>query len=307
MRSLPPPDGLDPDMGDGLPAVANEVIAIGERALGEVRQRTVEHWIAAGAAWLTLQRAAMYRSNSNQPAGRRYAAVYRILEHPWPELTRIDRTSRKDAIWLFENEDMVRLWLASLSRKERDRWTHPSTIRRHYEKRHPSLPPMRKPRRKERPPRTARRRDRQPLGERTREDLEACIADLEGQVAERDREIVELNDQLDEQRRTIAQLQNDNRWLNAEVRQYRGIVNPPVQVEDAHESREITPPERFGKPHYAGWARLMTQAIDAAETAEELERLRADNREHIAAFEGETPGASAGIEQRIDERILQLQ
>jgi hypothetical protein len=148
VRSLPPPDGLDPDMGDGLPAVANEVIAIGERALGEVRQRTVEHWVAAGTAWLTLQRAAMHRSNSNQPAGRRYAAVYRILEHPWPELTRIDRTSRKDAIWLFENEDIVRPWLATLTRKERDRWTHPSTLRRHYEKRHPSLPPRRELRRR---------------------------------------------------------------------------------------------------------------------------------------------------------------
>ena len=91
MRSLPPPPGVEPSFDSGLPAVADEVIAIGERALGEVRQRTVEHWVAAGAAWLTLQRAAMHRSNSNRPTGRRYAAVYRILEYPWPELTRIDR------------------------------------------------------------------------------------------------------------------------------------------------------------------------------------------------------------------------
>jgi uncharacterized coiled-coil protein SlyX len=159
---------------------------------------------------------------------------------------------------------------------------------------------------KERPPRTARARNRQPLGERTREDLEACIADLEGQVAERDREIVELNELLDEQHRTNAQLQNDNRWLNIEVRQYRSIVDPPIKAEDAHESFEVTPPERFDKPHYARWARLMAREIDAAETVEELERLRADNREHIAAFENETPGAGAGVEQRIEERILQL-
>lgn len=51
---------------------------------------------------------------------------------------------------------------------------------------------------------------------------------------------------------------------------------------------------------------VMAREIDAAETVEELERLRADNREHIAAFENETPGAGAGVEQRIDERILQL-
>jgi hypothetical protein len=61
MRSLPRPDGPEADFGDGLPSVANEVIAAGEKALREIRRRTVDHWVAAGAAWKTLQQAAMYR------------------------------------------------------------------------------------------------------------------------------------------------------------------------------------------------------------------------------------------------------
>jgi hypothetical protein len=196
-----------------------------------------------------------------KPIGRRYAAVYRILEHPWPELTRIDPKSRRDAIWVFESADLVRPWLATLTQNERDRWTHPSTIRRRYEKRHPWLLPMRKPRSKERPPRNARGRDRRPLDAMTREDLEAYVAYLENRVDDRGREIAERDDQLEERDRTIAQLQNNLLWEKTEVAQLRRIVTPPAAAEEVRENREVLPPVRLGKPHYAGWARLMTEQI----------------------------------------------
>jgi uncharacterized coiled-coil protein SlyX len=249
----------------------------------------------------------MHRSNSNRPFGRRYAQAYAVLEHPYKQLRRTDPKTSKDAIWLFDNSDLVRPWLDALPKNERDRWTHPTTIRRHYEKRHPSLLPVKKPRSKERPPRTAREPDRRPLGELSREDLEACIVDLGNQVADRDREIAELNDQLEERDRTIAQLREDLQWEKIEAAQLRGIVTPPIAAEAVRESREVIPPMQFDRPHYAGWARLMVQAIASAETVTELEWLRDDNREHIAAFEAETPGAGKGIEDRINERITQLQ
>jgi hypothetical protein len=244
----------------------------------------------------------MHRSNSNRPTGRRYAQVYAMLEHPYKELQRTDRTTRKDAIWLFEQEDAVRAWLATLSQNERDGWTHPSTVRRRYEKRHPWLLPMKKPRSKERPPGKARGPDRRPLGTWTREDLEAYVAYLENQVADRDREIAERDNQLEEQDRTIAQLRNDNKWLTVEAAQLKKVI-APVAAEDVRESREVVPPVRFGKPHYAG----MTEKMAATDTVDELVWLQDDNREHIAMLETEIPGAGRGIEQRIGERILQLQ
>jgi hypothetical protein len=109
-----PENGLTPTFDDSLSPVARETIELGETALRELRTRTLDSWIAAGAAWKTLQLAAMYRSNSNAPAGRRYNVAYAILGHPWPELGKIDKTSRKDAIWLFETEHEIRFWLASL-------------------------------------------------------------------------------------------------------------------------------------------------------------------------------------------------
>ena len=305
MRSLPGPDAEPREsFGHGLPPVVGEVIEAGERALVAVRRRTVDHWIKAGAAWKALQLQAMFRSRSNAPAGRRYAAVYAMLVHPWPELTKVDRTTRKDAIWLFENDDRVLPWLAALSTKERDRWTHPSTVRRHYERRHPEVR-VGKPH-KPRPPRQVRQREARPLGERTPEDLEAIIAELEEALADRDRELIEKDALLEERDRLIAQQRNDLAWLQAEVRQYQRIVTPPFAAEVVRESREVVPPVRFDKPHYAGWARLMAAKIAAATTAEELEQLRADNREHIAAFEAETPGGGKGVEQRIDARLSEV-
>jgi hypothetical protein len=74
MKAFPAPASDEPDFGDGLPAVMHAVIARGEQALRQLREDTVAGWIAAGAAWKTMQTIAMYKSNSNQPAGRRYAA-----------------------------------------------------------------------------------------------------------------------------------------------------------------------------------------------------------------------------------------
>jgi hypothetical protein len=313
MRYLPsrggPNGGLDPDFDDSLSAVARETIERGETALRELRTRALDGWIAAGAAWKALQLAAMYRSNSNAPAGRRYNVAYAILGHPWPELAKIDKTSRKDAIWLFEAEDEIRFWLAAFPQNRRDRWTHPSVIRRNYEKQRPV--PKDKPAEphRQRRPRQARQREKRPVSraDLTREELEAHIEDLKHDISDRDRTITDQNEQIEAQRRRIAELENDKAWLKAEVRQLQGIITPPVAAEEAHESREVVPPVRFGKPHYAGWARQMSAAITAATSVDELQWLRDDNRPHIDAFEAETPGAGRGIEQWIDERILQLQ
>jgi hypothetical protein len=314
MRYLPrrgsaaPEGGLDPDFDDSLSPVMRETIGRGETALRELRGRTLDSWVAAGAAWKALQLAAMYRSNSNAPAGRRYNVAYGILGHPWPELAKIDKTTRKDAIWLFEAEDEVRFWLAAFPQNKRDRWMHPTVIRRNYEKLRPvSLrdPPQAYP---PRPPRHTRKTPRRLVRREdlTREELLAHNEDLERNLADRDRTIIDQNEQLEVQRSRIAELENDKAWLQAENRQLKKIVTPSVVAEDARVSREIVPPHRFGKPDYGRWARLMAQAIATATTAAELEQLRADNDAHLEAHENEIPGAGVAVEDRISERISAL-
>ena len=323
MKSLPRPEaprsGLDPTFDDSLSPIAREVIGRGEDALIAVRTRTLDHWIAAGAAWETLQQAAMHRSSSNHPTGGRYAKAYRLLEHPWPELSRIDKATRSDAIWLFRNEELVKSWLMTLTRKERDQWNHPTTVRRHYERRHPhplsgKPPTTRKPR----PSRHSRGWEPRPLGHRSREDLEAIIVEQESLIAERDREIIELSDQLEEQRRTIEQLRDDLSQERDTRRQLESVVAPatatvvrpdgePAEIVQAitRASQEVLPPIRHGQPDWPAWARKL-RLLTGQLTIIELHWLRTDNRPHLDAYERAHPGAGRGLEARITVRIAEL-
>jgi hypothetical protein len=322
LGALLPPEGVEPDFSDGLPAVLHEVIARGEQALRQLREDMVSGWIAAGAALKTMQGIAMYRSNSNQPAGRRYAAAYHLLEQPWPNLTKIDRKTRKDAIWLFEQQDTVQAWRATLSQDRRDRWSHPSTLRRHYEQRHPKmLPDKTAPHRQSR--RHRRRHlawNREKLDELNHEALRTLVDDLFHQIDDRDRHITELDELLAEKDNENKRLKEDLNWERTENRQLKSLAAPPAgpvtvmrpdgeTVEIVHatsrENREIMPPESYGHPDYAAWARLMAEKI-AELSAPELTWLLADNRAHIAACETAYPGAGRGLEDRIRTRIAEL-
>jgi len=73
VRSLPPPahdPGPLPDLGEGFDHPgARKAIEIGEQALTDLRENSVERWISAGAAWKALQNFALHRSGSNSPSG----------------------------------------------------------------------------------------------------------------------------------------------------------------------------------------------------------------------------------------------
>jgi hypothetical protein len=56
-----PEEGIDPTFDSGLPAVIEEVFRLGDEALRDLRGATVARWIAAGAAWTTMQEWAMRR------------------------------------------------------------------------------------------------------------------------------------------------------------------------------------------------------------------------------------------------------
>jgi hypothetical protein len=112
-----------------------------------------------------------------------------MLVHPYPQLGKLDKAARADAIWLFEHGDVINAWLATLTQSERDRWTHPRSLRRQYQKRH--LVAADKPR-KPRFTRHVHQPVLRSLANLTREELEAHILRLEEQVGDRDREIIDL-------------------------------------------------------------------------------------------------------------------
>jgi hypothetical protein len=323
VRSLPPPahdPGPLPDLGEGFDAVAREAIEIGEQALTDLRENSAARWISAGAAWKALQNVALHRSGSNSPSGQRYNRVYAILVYAWPQLAKVDKATRSHAIWLFDNRDNVLAWLATLTQNQRDQWTHPRTLRQHYEKRYPKMLPDKPP-----PPWRDRNRHhrawkREKLGERSRDDLEALIGELGEQLADRERHIIELEELLTEKDREIARLRNDLACERATRMQLEAAATPaaaPVTVvrpdgetaEIVHavsrQSQEIVPPESYGRPDYGTWALLVAERIEGLSTLE-LYWLLADNSAHLEAYEAAYPGAGAGLRDRINVRIAEL-
>jgi hypothetical protein len=323
VRSLPPPahdPGPPPDLSEGFDPIAREAIEIGEQALTDLRENTVARWISAGGAWKILQLAAQNRSGSNVPSGQRYNRVYAVLVHAWPQLAKVDKATRAHAVWLYENSDAVLRWLATLSQKERDKWVYPGTIRRHYEKRHPyDMAPNEPPPRRKGRDRHQREWNRKPLGGRSYEDLMTMIGELGQQVADRDREILELHVVVEEKDREIGRLRNDLAWERMANRQLEDSQIPPgatvlrpdgEAAEIVHAitraSHEIVPPESHGYPDYSAWAKLVI-ARTGELSAIELRWLLIDNSAHLDAYEEAYPGAGVGLEDRINARIAELE
>jgi hypothetical protein len=249
----------------------------------------------------------------------RYNQVYDVLVHAWPQLAKVDKDTRSNAIWLFESSEIVVAWLATLSQKERDQWNHPKTIRRHYENRHPHLLPAKaSPPNWPRPPRQARSWNQQPLGERSREDLEAIIAEQDTLIADRDREILDKEVLLEEQNRRIAQLEQDLAWERQTRRQLEAVaapaaatvVRPDGSVEIVHavtrESQEVSPPLNHGQPDYVAWAKRLIAPRIGKLSVLELDWLLADNRAHFDAYETAFPGAGVALKDRVNARIAEL-
>jgi hypothetical protein len=195
-------------------------------------------------------------------------------------------------------------------------------IRRHYVDHYPALSDAGKQQKKRPQRRHHQQRNPHQLGDRTREDLAMLIDELEALLADRDREIVDLNTQIDDKDREIAQLRNDLAWERAAKQQLEGVVTPPVEalpmtvkrpdgkiVEIVHAvsraSQEITPPLKYGQPDLPGWAKLVRGRTEIL-SALELHWLLADNGAHLDAFERAFPGAGIGLKGYINARIAKL-
>jgi hypothetical protein len=163
--------------------------------------------------------------------------------------------------------------------------------------------------------------NREKLGDRSREDLEALIGELGEQLADRERHIIELEELLTEKDREIARLRNDLAWEGAARMQFEAAAAPqtgPVTVvrpdgetaEIMHavsrESQEIVPPESYGRPDYGTWALLVAERVEWLSTLE-LYWLLTDNSAHLEAYEATFPGAGAGLRDRINSRIAELE
>jgi hypothetical protein len=97
------------------------------------RDKNVEDWIQVGNAFLECRNVAMREAKKNTPFGPKYTAAYaRLLKHYKLADMLKDKSDRARLIDMIENLPAVMEWRQSLSPDERRRYTHPTTIMRHY-------------------------------------------------------------------------------------------------------------------------------------------------------------------------------
>lgn len=128
-------------------AVSAESMAIiktAKRALDELDKQTHKawtYWKQVGAGFIELRTIAMREAETNKPYGKAYTSAFaRLLEH-FHFADRIkDPGDRQKLVAVIDNLPAVEAWLATLPAEDRRRWTHPTTIYRHWQK---SLTPPR--------------------------------------------------------------------------------------------------------------------------------------------------------------------
>ena len=119
-----------------LPILANleeerkTVIIVGELTLAENRRRGYSDWLKVGQAVSELQEEVALHSNSRNPRGRRYSEAW--ARFATPNLKMLDPAVRSAATWLWRNREAVERWFAILAVNQRDKWTHPSTIKSQF-------------------------------------------------------------------------------------------------------------------------------------------------------------------------------
>lgn len=109
---------------------------IAEGLAAHERPKKREHfadWLAIADALVAVREEAMDRAHTNRPQGPPYRAALTelIRKHAW--MGGIDDTTRTHCYWLIDNLPPVQRWRETLVFDRRDRWNHPSIIKREYQ------------------------------------------------------------------------------------------------------------------------------------------------------------------------------
>jgi hypothetical protein len=119
-----------------MPEAERRIVATAVAAYGRIaRGAHLEDWLEIGRAYNTLQARALHASGGNKPAGARYNVVWsyyakKLDMADWD----FDKPTKSHCMWLASNWEAVQRWLAMLKgANQRQRLTHPTSVKRRYE------------------------------------------------------------------------------------------------------------------------------------------------------------------------------
>jgi hypothetical protein len=111
-------------------------IAAGREAWASLQKH--EHfgqWLAVADCLSALREQAMEEAHTNRPQGPPYRRAFKaIIEQQEPWAVAINDTVRAHCYWLVDNLPAVQSWRETLAFEQRDKWNHPTTVKRNYER-----------------------------------------------------------------------------------------------------------------------------------------------------------------------------
>ena len=118
-----------------------QIVIIGELVLAARRRRGLSEWLEVGHAIEVLQHEVMRQSNSTANSGRRYNQAWVRLAPPM--MKSLNPTTRSRALWLWAEREVIAEWWQTIEPEKRDKWGHPTTIKKAYDRAHRPPPPDR--------------------------------------------------------------------------------------------------------------------------------------------------------------------
>ena len=118
----------------GLPGQVSRInpYALARDALAQIgADVTWRKWMAVAAGVKRAREEALSIVGTARPVGAAYCKAFgEILKRE--KLNKIDSAVRSHLLQIIENLEKIREWRAKLSESERQRWTHPTSVWRHW-------------------------------------------------------------------------------------------------------------------------------------------------------------------------------
>jgi hypothetical protein len=112
-------------------------IAAGREAWTELnRHEHFGQWLAVADALVAIREEAMEQAgNTNRPQGPPYRKAFKsIIEQRETWAITINETVRTHCYWLVDNLPAVQRWRETLTFEQRDKWNHPTVVKRNYDR-----------------------------------------------------------------------------------------------------------------------------------------------------------------------------
>lgn len=107
---------------------------LAEEAFGRIRKGNHwRDWTYLAQGFEVGRNKAMRETHTNQPIGRGYNEAFGRWMNARPWARGIDKATRNHLLWIADHLVEIEAWRETLAANQRDKWNHPTTVKKAYE------------------------------------------------------------------------------------------------------------------------------------------------------------------------------